>query len=343
MRHVVPTVEVPHLWAHASQPDARNPQGNLYFRGDTIFSYRDSWPLARIYSNKRKGTLVLTNSETASITTSQHQAAVNRAVCHLPTIAVPFVLREQPGGNNIAALLRRAGECLLKAQRGRSPWLVTNGREEAQLAYKQAAQYQAFFGIRRKLPAFPASDWDAAAARMERLANPDPLSLDKRARATVKRRARALATLREKFESSLQQIAAYQAFGDPAVWRAGGELPRKGYPYVAYSLQCRFRSAGLILPPIKPFAYDTLLRVRGDQIETSLGARIPLSFAPIIWRAVQKVLASGIAWRPNGHTLHAGTYAVDEISADGTLHVGCHTIRYSELELMARQLGYIGA
>ena len=51
-REVFKTDEIPHKWAHATQSQARNAQGNLYFRGDTIFSYRDSWPLARIYRRK---------------------------------------------------------------------------------------------------------------------------------------------------------------------------------------------------------------------------------------------------------------------------------------------------
>src|SRR5205807_8092971 len=38
-RHVFPTGEIPHLWAHKVQPDARNADGNLYFGGDTIYSY----------------------------------------------------------------------------------------------------------------------------------------------------------------------------------------------------------------------------------------------------------------------------------------------------------------
>jgi hypothetical protein len=33
------TGEIPHLWAHRTQDDARNKQGNLYFTGDTIYSY----------------------------------------------------------------------------------------------------------------------------------------------------------------------------------------------------------------------------------------------------------------------------------------------------------------
>src|SRR3990167_11282137 len=57
-RHVFPTDEIPHKWAHQTQEEARNPQGNLYFRGPTLYSYRDSYPIARLFK-KRGAALVL--------------------------------------------------------------------------------------------------------------------------------------------------------------------------------------------------------------------------------------------------------------------------------------------
>lgn len=44
-RQVYPTNEIAHLWAHQTQAAARNSQATLFFRGNTIFSYRLSWPL----------------------------------------------------------------------------------------------------------------------------------------------------------------------------------------------------------------------------------------------------------------------------------------------------------
>jgi hypothetical protein len=39
MRHVYPNHEMPHLWAHQSQDEARNATRSLYFEGPTIFSF----------------------------------------------------------------------------------------------------------------------------------------------------------------------------------------------------------------------------------------------------------------------------------------------------------------
>ena len=50
-KHVFDTGEIPHLWAHRTQDEARNRQGNLYFTGDTIYSYGSHFPIARHVAN----------------------------------------------------------------------------------------------------------------------------------------------------------------------------------------------------------------------------------------------------------------------------------------------------
>ena len=89
---------------------------------------------------------------------------------------------------------------------------------------------------------------------------------------------------------------------------------------------------------VSRYAYPCLLRVRGDQIETSQGARIPLDHAPRIWRLVSACVSTGREYKRNGHTEHAGEYAIDSISAVGELRAGCHTISYAELQKLARSL-----
>ena len=50
-KHVFDTGEVSHLWANRAQDEARNRQGNLYFTGDTIYSYGSHFPIARHVRN----------------------------------------------------------------------------------------------------------------------------------------------------------------------------------------------------------------------------------------------------------------------------------------------------
>ena len=82
-----------------------------------------------------------------------------------------------------------------------------------------------------------------------------------------------------------------------------------------------------------------LIRVYGDELQTSQGAAVPLSHAIRAFRFIKLVRQRGEAWRKNGHSLRVGTYAASTIDADGTLHIGCHIIHWAEIERVAAQLG----
>ena len=59
-KHVFDTGEIPHLWAHRTQDEARNRQGNLYFTGNTIYSYGSHFPIARhVVSEGERAVLLL--------------------------------------------------------------------------------------------------------------------------------------------------------------------------------------------------------------------------------------------------------------------------------------------
>jgi len=334
-RQVYPTSEIPHKWAHQTQEAARNAQGNLYFKGPTIYSYRDSWPLARIYCKRgvpdiksgNLGTLVLTNSDRASVTTSRHQRQVNQAVRHLPSIAVPFVegtyggkMDKNAHSQNLKYLQDAMSHLHKEADRAMTESAVTWRADAAAQMHKDMADYLMFFGIRRKLPAL--LSFAAHHERARRIEHPDPASLGKRERDRAKRQER----LRERDEYMQEQRAAldrgafYRIGAVRSDWRLFGAFN------TAHGYADMRRGA-------------VMLRVNGDEIETSLGASIPLSHAPRIWGVVQKVIARGEPYQHNGHSEHAGDFRIDRIDVDGTLTAGCHTIKYSELRAMARALG----
>ena len=359
-RNVYPTSEIPHLWAHQTQASARNPQGSLFFEGRTIYSYRTSWPLAALRPHKKRPALVLTNCERCSVTTAQHQSAVNLAVSHLTAIAVPSPALndhrsagDQHGGN-IAHLFKRAADYLTKAQRAMTHSTVAWRRREAMQALADARTYCAHFGIRRKIPDFPAAEWDAALARAQAIENPDPVRDAKRLKARERRQAAARKGLEHIFNSYCAEVeafnAAYAAANLPTSaehWRATGQwqsrLTDLRAPYLPWKMRRKVSELFTLPEVANDRPRDTLLRVNGDQIETSRGARIPLDHAPRIWALVQACRNTGRAYTRNGHTEHAGQYAIDAVDTDGTLRAGCHSIKYAELELMARTLGYVVA
>jgi len=53
---------------------------------------------------------------------------------------------------------------------------------------------------------------------------------------------------------------------------------------------------------------------------------------------VRRVRESGQEYVHNGHTIHLGHYVIDRIEPDGTVHAGCHVVKWDEIERIAPQL-----
>ncbi len=82
-------------------------------------------------------------------------------------------------------------------------------------------------------------------------------------------------------------------------------------------------------------ADSTLLRRKGDKLETSRGAECPFAHAVIAFSKAQDCRATGTTWQRNGQQIRVGHFNVDSIDAQGNLKAGCHTIEYSEMLRLA--------
>lgn len=78
MKTVFENRMVAHVWAQQNQSEGRSSNSQFYFRDKTIFSYRDSWPLATFV----KPNEVLLNTQRISLTTSKHLSYVRQALNH---------------------------------------------------------------------------------------------------------------------------------------------------------------------------------------------------------------------------------------------------------------------
>lgn len=373
-REVFPTSEIPHKWAHATQSRARNAQGNLFFDGDTIYSYRTSWPIARIYRKRGAGlkgaswsltekenkrALVLVNSDNYSNTTAGHTSQVARAVSHLTCVRVPHPVIESAARfghrENLRYLTQESARELARAQRAMTGERVATYILRARKKIADATRYMDFFGIRRVRPVFPEDSAQAALARVKVIENPDPVRDAAKIKARERSAAKRRATLQSAFDQYCAEVARYNAAivaaqrPDAAqVWRDTGQWPdaaEADRPYLTWAFQRKLEHAGFTLPR----RYDgrpseVLLRVThddsdGEQIVTSLGARVPLAAAPMAWNLVRRAMRTG-GYKPSGLSrVTIGDYPLTDISADGTLRAGCHTIKFAELELLARTLG----
>ena len=134
-------------------------RGNLYFYGDTIYSYGSHFPIARHVETKR-GRAVLFTTRDYSVTTSGHKWTVLRACQHLTVFHV-----EHPTDSNRKGQFdeyrQRYVELARKYSRARSnkPWILGSLRN----LVDEANRFAHFFGLRSRL-SMPA---DLSAMEME--------------------------------------------------------------------------------------------------------------------------------------------------------------------------------
>lgn len=302
--------EVAHYWANNTQAEGKC--GNMFFEGDLIYSYGHHFVIARrTDQHDEHGTpIVLVNSHHYSKTTARHISLTCQAASHYRRITVPYPATggdiqrsnmEYLNGEVTTAIAR------LKKAKTHLTWKETAIRE----AVADAATYHAVFAPDCQTQPVPLpEDFDAildAARERERVFNLPPTDevLKKRAADREKRRIQA-----EKKALAEQADAI-------ARWRTGESV---------YSL----RGVPVMLR----------LAVDGDDVVTSLGARVPVDHARRLFAIIKKCRKTGKVFQANGKTISIGVYKVQSIDAAGTLTAGCHVISWEEIERFAKSQGW---
>lgn len=153
MKKVVENSTVAHLWANQTQDEARNPQHNFYFEGKTIYSYRNSFPIAQHVEHKGKK-MVLFTTQTYSVTTAGHISIVRYASNHLDKIYCHKVdynsgyYAKELHESNFNQWIKEVEYIAPKLVKARKPEIYLN--QIGQIA-EQVKKYAEFFGI--KIPA----------------------------------------------------------------------------------------------------------------------------------------------------------------------------------------------
>ena len=81
------------------------------------------------------------------------------------------------------------------------------------------------------------------------------------------------------------------------------------------------------------------LRVKGDELQTTRGARVPLEHAVKAFRVLKRLHDKGQAYQRNGHTIHLGQFALDSLDTEGNVTAGCHTVQWEEIARVAALAG----
>jgi hypothetical protein len=308
-KHVFDTGEIPHLWAHRTQDEAQNRQGNLYFTGDAIYSYGSHFPIARHLTNDAGERAVLFTTATHSVTTSSHCSAVRSAIpSGIRVFHVPNVCHGRYSGSELTAndhtgnlndYAERIEKHVITSARARSSYAKTWNNQSAGHLRDQAFAYSAFFGLPApNIAEVPELDSDALTTIRKREAR--------------RSAEKAEQTKRERAEAIVRQQELITK------WRAGQ------YSGCFYDV-------------------PTMLRIDGDEVVTSRGARFPVLHAKRALAFIREVRESKQAYARNGRTIHLGPYSIDRIESDGTVKAGCHVVSWEEIERLAPLLDSIAA
>ena len=272
---------------------------NVSFQAKDFYSYRTI--IARIVND-----VVLYNTRSYSVTTSSHTSDLLSAARHKKQIAVYDV--EYGIKDNKEVMQGEIKDYLKKASTAR-----TQKEFYISQAIKTAENFNAYFDLMNEnleadtLLLRVNADSDYCKIDMEQFKDIDFTALKA---AEKQRLALELAKRKEReAEYALENSIKIKQW-------LNGESYNLGYGVTS----------------------STLLRVKGDVIETSRGAEIPLSDAPRLWALVQTVVTAG---RGVDLNYKVGVYRLTAISPLGNITVGCHYIEYSELKRIALQLGYI--
>lgn len=310
-KEVYPTNEIAHLWAHKTQASARNKQGNLYFSGDVIYSYRNSYPLAKHVTGKDGTPGVLLNRNGYSNTTARHLSQVRRAVSHIAAWwEVDNPLADTPNQlEHWQQRIKDKSESVIQPRIHKAT--AARRYKELQELVAQANSFAEFFGIK---PTFSVPEFGELKATLEAEALKLAAKHKRDLARFAKQKAEKEKEYREKTAEDLQKwIAGYDVYA-----------PRLPEAYLR----------------ISPIADGGEV-----QVETSLGARVPIAHAIKAARLIKAMLAhpikdpvEGLLWRRNGHSIRLGHYTLDSVAVDGTIRAGCHVIKRGEFERFSKVL-----
>lgn len=84
----------------------------------------------------------------------------------------------------------------------------------------------------------------------------------------------------------------------------------------------------------------TALRVKGDEIETTKGAKIPVDHAVRAFPLLKRLHEKDQSIDLSSHSIKLGYYTVNRVEKDNLI-VGCHSIPFSEIYSIAKQLNLV--
>ncbi len=318
MKTVFSNQQCAHVWAAQTQPHGRS--ASMHFDGRKLYSYQTV--IAMLHDVGESGECVaLFNSRRYSATTSgKHMPAAHRATNHLTSYTVPICTAQSAAEHaiNLASLVADYAAEKIKIKRAVSEW----GQRTHRLVelHHTARTYARCFGLEAPISGAQLAN-DLAEIRLH-------LEARRVKRETPAYLAAQTRKAAEREEKRLADYEAWQARNAEAI----AEVERKGAERLANW------HAGV--PGSYYLPGDCLLRIRGDNVETSQGASVTVADARGFIPYVRAIMRDGASREYKaGATFQVGAFGCRKIWASGDVQIGCHFIRWSEIERIANELG----
>lgn len=304
MKTVFDNRQAAHVWAQQNQPSGRSSNGNLFFEGKTIYSYGYHFPIASFITHDT----VLVNSDSYSISTSKHQNYVAGAISHknrlhVSTRVIKAFSNEREFGPNTRLALSNdaidtAKRWIEKAAKRKARKFAANDLVKAQSAIQAAEHIFTYFD------AAPPKEFNAfkktlSGDDVQKVIAAEKSRLDKEEKARIKREKEA----QEKLKASCLLWAEFKEHDMP-VYQS-----KKIY-----------------------------MRINGDEIETTKGARFPVTHAIPAFKMIRHAHENKKDMDCSSSLVRLGHFKIDHVDAQGNVKAGCHYVEWDEIERIARIL-----
>jgi hypothetical protein len=298
-----------HVFAQRTQDEGRTNNGNMFFCGDTIYSYGHHFPMAHFFNDN----VVLMNADSYSVSTSGHQSAVRMAIDNryeriwLDT-----------------AMMKRCIDAHQWANNPDKPTIHVSDKKQIEKMVMDKMQAALNSAAKRRAEHLRNADINEALTELKNGIRVLELFGRKSARLN-----NALSTVQADTNAVLEQYSEAQK-------REAAKLKKEAVKHVKEWIAGDIDSI-----PYKYRNGTIHLRVNGDEIQTSHGARFPLEHGVKAFPMIKRCKDKAISWKTNGETIRLGHFRIDEIRTNGTVKAGCHTVPYESIERVARQLNLI--
>lgn len=306
-----------HAWAHQTSDHGHSK--SMSFRGPVLYSY--STAIAYLTTRRTGGDLAdiagdrvaLVETRSYSITTSsKHYPAMRASLANYRTIylpgdvSIPNHAEAFSEEDVVARVVREWGESVRRgfheAEHGRDYIARVKAYRAAVDSWNRLERMTSLYRMRHGvvIPSLPRIDDDLA-----RIDARERRLEETRAERQQRNAARMDEYYRLKFAKHEERVAAF----------------------------IEGKNTGAIYGGLD------YLRVKGGDVETSKGARVPLDHVRRIAPRLLRMLREGSEWHRNGESIRVGHFQIDEVRSDGTVRAGCHTFDRSEIERFAAVIG----